>query len=467
MSQLLNKEESALGKGMRQKDAFTTNGAVTNSTSLNACVDLFFLAGASRTMPKAGMIKIFIAAFVENPLMATKILFWSRDVRGGAGERNFFRVILKYMFEHYSDVFEKNVELVPEYGYWKDFWKAELPLASYISLVKKGLEEKNGLLAKWLPRQGPLAKELARELSLTPKEFRKKVVELSKTVEQQMSAKQWGAINYSHVPSKAFKLYQAAFTKQDPQRFAMFLQKAKNGEVKINASAILPYELYKAYATGKANEAALEAQWAQLPNYMEDTEERILPICDVSGSMAGLPMEISISLGIYISERNTGIFKDAFLTFDTRPQMLFLKGNLTEKVRQLAKAPWGGSTNFEASFDLILEAAVREKLPETEMPTKLLCISDMEFNEASRGGKTNFEVIREKYAKAGYKMPSLVFWNVNGRPGNSPVTVQDKNVALVSGSSPSILPALYGDDITPQGVMQAKICTERYDKIRV
>ncbi len=452
---------------MRQKDAFTSNGAVTNSTSLNACVDLFFLAGASRSMSKEDMIKIFIAAFVENPLMATKILFWSRDIRGGAGERNFFRVILKYMFENYFDVFEKNIELIPEYGYWKDFWKAELPLSSYLSLIKKGLEEKNGLLAKWLPRQGILAKQLAKELNLSPKEYRKKIVELSKTVEQQMSARAWGEINYSHVPSKAFKIYQAAFTKRDPERFAMFLQKAKNGEVKINASAIMPYEIYKAYATGKANEKALEAQWENLPNYMEESAERILPICDVSSSMYGLPMEISISLGIYISERNTGIFKDAFLTFSTTPQMLYLKGSLTERIRQLAKAPWGGSTNFEASFDLILQTAVREKLPESEMPTKLLCISDMEFNVATRGGQTNFEVIQDKFAKAGYKMPALIFWNVNGRPGNSPVTVKDKNVALVSGSSPSILPALYGEDITPQSVMQAKICTERYEKIRV
>jgi hypothetical protein len=182
--------------------------------------------------------------------------------------------------------------------------------------------------------------------------------------------------------------------------------------------------------------------------------------------MEGLPMDVSVSLGIYISERNKGIFKDAFLTFSERPEMNYLTGSLSQRMRQLSDADWGMSTNLQATFDLILNSAVRQSLPESEMPTKLLIISDMEFNEADRY-QTNLDSIRQKYSNAGYKMPEIVFWNVNGRMGNVPASVNDSGIGLVSGFSPSILKSiLKGEIYSPLQLMLDTVDTARYSCIR-
>jgi len=204
---------------------------------------------------------------------------------------------------------------------------------------------------------------------------------------------------------------------------------------------------------------------------MEGSTERILPMCDVSGSMndnGGLPMDVSVALGIYISERNEGIFKDAFLTFSSNPEMQYLKGSLTQRMRQLSSAAWGMTTNLQASFDLILNSAIRENIPSEEMPTKLLIISDMEFNTATRDNRsTNLDVIRAKYNQSGYVMPEIIFWNVNGRLGNSPAQVQDQGVGLVSGFSPSILKSiLKGKVYGPEQLMLDTVMTDRYARVK-
>jgi hypothetical protein len=198
---------------------------------------------------------------------------------------------------------------------------------------------------------------------------------------------------------------------------------------------------------------------------MADSTERIIPVCDVSGSMNGLPMDVSVSLGIYISERNQGIFKDAFITFSDRPKMNYLKGSLSERMRQLSNADWGMSTNLQATFDLILNSAIRESLPESEMPTKLLIISDMEFDQADRN-QTNLNSIRHKYSSKGYTMPEIVFWNVNGRLGNVPASVNDSGIGLVSGFSPSVLKSvLQGEIYSPEQLMLDTVDTARYSCI--
>jgi hypothetical protein len=331
----------------------------------------------------------------------------------------------------------------------------------------RGLTERNdGLLAKWLPRNGPWFVGLHKYMKITPKELRKLLVSMTKVVETQMCNRDWSGIDYSHVPSIAMNKYRTAFFKHDEARMKQFIDKVHSGEAKINASVLFPHQLYQAI-NRREDERAVEAQWINLPNYMEGSTERIIPVCDVSGSMSGLPMDVSVSLGIYISERNQGIFKDAFLTFSETPTMEYLKGSLSQRMRQLSRAHWGGTTNLQSTFNLILSAAVREKLPEDQMPTKLLIISDMEFDEADggygRGGRTNLDAIREKYREHGYKMPEIIFWNVNGRMGNSPARVSDTGVGLVSGFSPSILKSiLKGAVYGPHQLMMDTVDTERY-----
>jgi hypothetical protein len=328
------------------------------------------------------------------------------------------------------------------------------------------------LMSKWLPRQKMIingvnfTNHLKKHLGLSSKEYRKLIVSLSKTVEQQICANKWDAIEYPKVPSQAMNKYRTAFYKHDESRFKMFIESVTKGEVAIKADTLFPYQLYQALNRGE-NAKAIEAQWMNLPNFMKDSSERILPMCDVSGSMDGLPMDISVSLGIYISERNTGIFKDAFVTFTSQPTMQYLTGTLSQRCYQI-KGPVGYDTNFVGAFEMILDKAVKHNLSPDEMPTMILAISDMEFNSSHIRGTsvTALDAIRAKYQKAGYVAPKIVFWNVNGRQNNVPANVGDKNVALVSGASPSIMKSiLSGKDFTPIGVMLETLNSKRYANI--
>lgn len=462
---------SKLVNATRGYNSVTNKGAVTHSTSLNYCVDMFFLAGASRNMSEQDIITVFERAFGQDKQIAAKILFWARDARGGAGERRFFQVIMKYICAQYPEVADQLMIHVPEFGYWKDVFVIETPNENNLNWLKTKLEESPnaGLLAKWFPRKGPWFTAMHKYLKVTPKEFRKKLVSMTQVVETQMCRREWTGIEYSHVPSVAMNKYRKAFFKHDEVRMKAFIEKVHAGEAKINASVLFPHQLYQAIDKGE-NVSAVEAQWNNLPDYMAGTTERIIPVCDVSGSMSGLPMDVSVSLGIYISERNQGIFKDAFLTFHDNPEMQYLKGSLAQRMHQLARANWSGTTNLQATFDLILNSALRTSLPESEMPTKLLIISDMEFDEADGGyrNKTNLDVIRQKYVAAGYKMPEIIFWNVKGRLGNSPAQVHDSGVGLVSGFSPSILKSiLKGQVYGPEQLMMDTVMDQRYAGIKL
>lgn len=456
---------SNLINAMRQKDALTANGALTNSTSLNAVVDMFFLAGASRTMSEQNIINVFVKAYAENPTLAVKCLFWARDVRGGAGERRFFQVIMKYL----STTDEKNyINLLghtPEYGYWKDVFTLSTPTPILLEWMENELASSNSsLLAKWFPRRGVWFSSMHKHLGITPKQFRKMIVEKTKVVETAMCNKEWNAIEYSKIPSQAFQKYKNAFKRNDESRFTDFINAVVKGEAKVNSSTLFPYQLFQSFEKG-LDSNALIAQWNNLPDYVG--EGSFLPVCDVSGSMYGLPMEISISLGVYLSERNKSVFKDAFITFSQTPKLQYLKGNVVERFNQLRRAEWGMNTNLQAVFNLVLSKAKQNNLSQSDLPENILIISDMEFDSAC-GSRTNFEVIRDEFEAAGYKMPKLTFWNVNGREGNVPVSADTKDVALISGASPSIVKnVLAGKDFTPKGIMLETLLSERYEKIMV
>ena len=461
--------QSKLVNGARQYDSLTANGAVSHSTSLDACLDLFFLAGASRRMSESDMIQVFERARLENLQLAYKILFWARDCRGGAGEKRFFQVIGKHCFTNHLSEWEQISVHIPEYGYWKDLFKIETPTVDAVDWVIRQLDESDNanLLAKWFPRKGPWFASAHKYLGVSPKHFRKALVEKTKVIESQMCNKEWSAIDYSKVPSVAMNMYRNAFEKQDRARFNLFNQSVLKGETKVNAGVLFPHMLYQA-ANRRENADAIQAQWQSLPNYMEGSKERILPVCDVSGSMTGLPMDVSVSLGLYISERNEGIFKDAFMTFSSTPEMVYIPEGLSvvDKLRYISRANWGMSTDLQKTFKLILNTAVRNSLPEDEMPTKVLIISDMEFNECGRN--TNLDEVRTQYELNGYKMPEIIFWNVNGRIGNVPARADEPGIGLVSGFSPAILTAiLSGSGFTPLDLMMKAVDSERYAAINI
>jgi hypothetical protein len=458
MSQLVN--------ATRQYNSTTANGAITHSTSLNYCLDLFFIAGASRNISVSDIILAFDRAHAENKNLAYKIVFWARDARGGAGEKRFFQIVMEHISKINSYDYDQLAIHIPEFGYWKDVFKIENPNENNLNWLKTQLDESPNanLLAKWFPRKGKWFVAMHLYLKMTPKEFRKKLVSMTKVVETQMCNNEWNKINYDQVPSVAMNNYRQSFLRHDDVRYAEYIADVMEGKKKINASVLFPHQLFQAIKKGEDTNA-VEAQWNNLPNYMANSTERILPVCDVSGSMDGLPMDVSVSLGIYISERNEGIFKDAFLTFSEKPRMNYLKGSLYDRMRQLERADWGMSTNLQATFDLILNSAVRESLPTSEMPTKLLIISDMEFDQACHK-QTNLNSIRAKYSASGYEMPQIVFWNVNGRLGNVPASVNDSGIGLVSGFSPSILKSiLQGEIYSPEQLMLDTVDTARYSCI--
>lgn len=470
---------------LRQEDQLTENGMATNSTSLNACVDLFFNIGAMRGQDKTRLIATFSKAFNEDPKRALKLLFWARDVRGGAGERQVFKDILIYLAENHDLALKNNLQYVSEYGRWDDLLALvgtylEKDALTLISIALTG--QGNQLCAKWMPRKGQVAEKLRHFMQMSPKQYRKTLVNMTNVVETKMCAKEWDTIEFGKLPSVASARYQKAFGKNAYESYSAYIASLVKGEAKINAGAVYPYDITKSLNHGNA--AVANEQWKALPNYLEGANDMILPVVDVSGSMSSPAggsktvtcMDVAISLGLYISERNEGPFKDAFITFSSTPQLQVLSGTLSDRYTQMANSDWGMSTNLEATFKLILDQATKHNLSQDEMPNKVLILSDMEFNAATGGGgwrneggkwtPTAQQMIEKMYNDAGYKVPQIVYWNIQSRNGGIPVAFDTQGTALVSGFSPAIMTSLLGGDIeSPQQIMDKTILSERYARI--
>jgi hypothetical protein len=455
----------------------TENGMVTNPTTLNKCVDLFFSIGAMRGKSKDTVVSLFNEAYKENPLIASKLLFWSRDVRSGAGERQIFRDIVTHLTTTSPQTVRKNIGLIPEFGRWDDVLVlvgTELEDDMFI-LIKDSLTNGDALCAKWMPRKGDVANRLRKLFRFTPKEYRKMLVNLTNVVESKMCAKDWESIDYSKLPSLASSRYQKSFVKNDNKRYDEYKKALIDGTAKVNAGAVYPYDIIKSINQG-GDTIVSEKQWESLPNWMEDSNERILPVVDVSGSMccpAGgndnlSCMDVAISLGMYISERNEGNFKDAFVTFSNNPQLQYLTGGLKERLNKLRRSDWGMSTDLEAVFNLILNQAKTYNIPQDKMPTKIMILSDMQFNQATRSDLGSQSMIESMYEVAGYKKPDIIYWNLNTSGGNFPVEFNKDGTALVSGFSPSILkPLLSGKNMTPESIMMDTVNDERYSLITI
>jgi len=473
---------------IRQDDVVTENGMATNSTSLNTVVDLFFNIGAMRGQDKARLISQFSLAFNTDPLRAMKILFWARDVRGGAGERQIFKDIVLYLAENHTAAIEGNLNLISEFGRWDDllvFEGTKLETKAFI-LIAEAIEDKNGLCAKWMPRKGATAAKLRNFMGMTPKQYRKTIVGLTQVVETLMCAKEWEAIEFSKLPSVASARYQKAFWKNAPIGYENYVNALKKGEATINAGAVYPYDITKSLHRGDKDVAS--AQWKALPNFLEGATEMILPMVDTSGSMSCAAgnnanvtcMDVAISLGLYISERNEGPFQDSFLTFSGSPELQYLKGDLYDRFQQMNRSDWGMNTNIEAAFMKVLDQAVKHEVKADQMPDKIMILSDMQFDEAtstrswgSRGNTNEWnptaqQMIEKLYSDVGYKIPKIIYWNLNSRHGDVPVAFDKMGTALVSGFSPAILKSLLGgDDFTPLSIMDKTIMNERYSDITI
>lgn len=472
-------------QAMQTKDTLTENGMPTHSSSGAKVVDLFFRMGGSRNLSDADLRALFAEAFGENPELALKAAFYNRDVRGGQGERRSFRTFFRYLCELAPKVAIANLPNVPFYGRWDDLFVAVgTPVEKEaLSLIMAALLQGDKLAAKWMPREGKkdhaLANVLRRHAGLSWVEYRKLLAGNTDVVENKMCAGRWADINYNHVPSLAVKKYRKAFLRQDEGRYSQWVTDLSdpNSGAKINASAIFPHDVLKPIVDAALNhytpttmaeteKRALEAQWAALPDYMPKGK-RVLPVVDVSGSMYGLPMEVAVSLGLYIAERNEGPFHNGFITFSASPQFHVLKArDLESRVHEVMNADWGMNTNLEAVFRLILNRAMAAKLPAEDMPEAILILSDMQFDQCVRNADdTALEMIERMYQQAGYKRPQIIFWNLRTSHG-SPAKFDEHGTALVSGFSPSILGSVFqAVGMTPEAVVSETLGSERYARV--
>jgi len=467
---------NAFVNAVANQEAPTANGMKARKSTAKATVDLFYNIGASRGKD---ITKAFTAAYVEDSNVALRIAQWARDVRGGAGERQLFRDILVHLEKRDPDAALALLKKVPEVGRWDDifvFQNPDLKSAAY-TMLGDALRAGNGLAAKWTPRKGKVAAEIRAFFGMSPKQYRKSLVALTKVVETQMCANDWDNINFSHVPSVAARNYKKAFNRHTPA-FAEYVAKLVAGDktVKVNADAIFPHDVLKgvAHSYTKLNKTETDhviAQWDALPNYVGDAS--ILPLVDVSGSMTCTAggttnvrcLDVAVSLGLYLADKNKGVFKDTFLTFSSNPQLVTLKGNIVEKCDQMSRSNWEMSTDLHKAMNKILSVAVKGNVPASDMPKMLLILSDMQFNQCARFDDSAMEMIERKYEEAGYTVPQVVFWNLNSS-GNVPVKADKSGAALVSGFSPSIMKALLSADLdqfTPEGIMLKTVMVPRYD----
>jgi hypothetical protein len=466
---------TTFANAVKNQSARTTNGMKARASTANALVDLFFKIGASRGK---NIVPDFTAAFAQDKALALRIAAWSRDVRGGAGERQLFRDILVHLETHDPDAAFALMQKVPELGRWDDlfaFKTKEMRELGYM-MLGEALQEGNGLAAKWTPRKGPIAVELREFFGLSPKQFRKNIVSLTNVVEQKMCAKDWDGINFSHVPSVAAARYKKAFNR-NTVKYGEYVASLVKGEagVKVNANAVFPHDVLKGRVNShmtfdKTELDLVEKQWEALPNYVGDAS--ILPIVDVSGSMeVGVGgaknltcMDVAVSLGLYLADKNKGKFKDTFMTFSSSPQLLHLKGNINEKINQMVRSNWSMSTDIVAAFNKVLSVALENEVPQEEMPDMLLILSDMQFNHCVHCDDTAMHILENKFKKAGYAVPKVVFWNLNAYD-NVPVKFDKKGAALVSGFSHTIMKSLLAgnlENFTPEQVMLETIMKDRY-----
>lgn len=463
----------------------TVNGAATNRSTLDPCLDFFALAGAMRDRPDMAA-DLFEKAFFAEPDTAVRTLFYLRDVRGGQGEREIFRACFRRLRELDGYSYENMLEHVPFYGRWDDIFAAGITEAAAAQvrhqLVQDQCSANRGepvsLLAKWLPSENTsslktrkLARELRTELGISARDYRKILSKLRakiRLLEHDMSGNCWDYIDYGKLPSQAHRKHVKAFVRHRPVEYQEYLDSVERGEAKINTGTIYPYELYDMARKG---EPGVDAFWDNLPDYTNGNDALVM--ADVSGSMEGRPMSVSVSLALYFAERNKGAFAGHFLTFSKAPQLVQVAGtDLLTRINRIQSAGWGYNTDMLAAFRAILNAAVASG---GAPPRVLYVISDMQFDQATGKGSSPwsttpvaqapiFNQAAQEFAECGLTLPHVVFWNVNASDMQAPATILDGRVSLVSGCSPTVF-SMAVEGKSPVELMLSVVNGERYERI--
>ena len=498
----------------------TENGAVTHKSTMNALLDLFAMGAAYRTRSDEDVILLFKNAFAEDPVYALKCLFYIRDVRGGQGERRFFRVATKWLATAETEAMRRNLIHVPEYGRWDDlFVFIGTPLQNdALNIVKHQLAldvqcKTPSLLAKWMPSENTssaktrkTAAKVRAHLGMTPKQYRQILSALRKRInvlERLMSEGRWDEIEFDKIPSKAGLKYKNAFARHDIERMKSdkivqsYADFAKDTTTKVNAKALYPYEVVAkacevmgcSYGWGYSSRSAksmddtdrlmVNKYWENLEDYFKGKTFNGMAVVDTSASMRGsdasAPINVAISLGMYCAERANGPFAGHYVSFSSRPQLITVDGvDFCDKVKRIWQTNLCENTNIEATFDMLLNTAIANRCTQDDLPQNLIVISDMEFDRGSASSYgygyatkpsaqvvTLMERIRAKWAAHGYRMPHLIYWNVQARQDNIPEDIGCGLVSYVSGMSPTIFDTIMSGK-TGYDLMMEKLNAERY-----
>ncbi|MDE6365590.1 MAG: DUF2828 family protein [Lachnospiraceae bacterium] len=490
----------------------TENGAVGYRTSGKALLDLNFAVSSLRNASEREIIDRFIKAYYEEPKLALRWLFFAGDVRQGLGERRLFKTILLELAQSRPKLARALMPLIPEYTRW-DILVAliDTPLAEeaaemiHRQLAEDGANMEKGasisLCAKWLPSENAssdhtkrLARLLAKKLSMTNRQYRRTLASYRSyldVVEVKMSGKRWADIDYEAVPSRANLIYNVAFLRNDEERRRAFLGAVKKGEKAVHAGVLYPHDILHSYIDYekkpgwiyiKPTDDTIEELWKALPDYVQGAGNTLC-IADGSRSMWLKPggssvscLEVANALAIYFAERCTGQFKDTYITFSQTPQFVDLsKGKtLYDKLCIAIHYNEVANTNIEAVFELILDTALKYRMPQKDLPENLLILSDMEFDSATRCAVNGnwvspdeklFERFAKRYASHGYRLPRLVFWNIRSRTNTIPVRENPLGVALVSGFSPVITKMVLSNEVDPYKILIQQLMAPRYDAV--
>lgn len=503
----------------------TENGALGYSTTGQKLVDLNFTVPSNHNNVSVEDIQKFVQALNEDLVSTVKWMFYLRDIREGLGERDSFVNLFMALYAYDEEIATKVLPLIPEYGRWKDvidiFARTTdgSTMANAIAeLITKQLVEdcvhvstgkSVSLLAKWMPsvnaskRSRKVAARLCKHLELTFEDYRHTLAALRRytdVTEVKTCSGEWNEIDYNKVSSNANARYLKAFMKHDQERRKKYLaalaKPLVTGAV-MHASALYPHEVYAKYSPAGlydyshmnvAVDEGIEALWANLKDI--PTSGNTMVVVDGSGSMEGhhingsniMAIDVARSLGVFFSERCTGEFKDKVIEFSATPRYIDLSGckTLADKYNTLSNYDDCSNTNLEKVFDLLLMTAMRNHLSQEELPERLLIVSDMEFDHSGEFSsqfrrrpheevmaryQTLFETIKERWDTAGYKMPQIVFWNVNSRTNTIPVTANEVGVTLVSGYSVNNIKMILVNKADAWEALKSVLDSERYDVV--
>lgn len=460
----------------KENKTFTANGDRAYKSTGEAVLDFFYFSGAARNVSEDEIKAKFRAAINDNEDWAIRALLYARDIREGLGERRLTRILLGLLASEYPSVAKALINKAVEMGRWDDILfmidgDSDVRRAVFTAIDDALHSDNAGLVAKWMPRKGKVAARVRGYLRLTEKEWRKLLVSNTNVVENKMCAKDWDNIDYSAVPSVASARYAKAFGRHDEVGYAAYIQSVKTGKVnektgkveKINTEALYPYNVY----TMPRDTAQIA--WDNLKDVVG--EHSFMPIIDVSGSMSTFKatgsldcMKVAISLGVYLAERNKSAYKNLGITFSSNPEWIKINQNdhILDRFRKVENSNWQMSTDLDKAMELILDTAVKNKVPQSDLPEFLIVLSDMQFNPSSYGSKSASKRTVDRFKEAGYKVPNIIWWNLNSSYGTVPIGSNKEGMILASGFSPAIMKNILSGEVTPLKIMLNTLLNDRY-----